>query len=190
MLRRDPRTGIRHLRDGLAILDPGGRSQPAAARHRVARVEEQVQKHLLKLVFDAVDRGRAAHSSRRILMLLDCRTGARAATSRPVITVFRSMRVRSPSAVPGRDNVSRPFTIFAARNVCCSIFSSSRVLRIVGSAPLEQHLRVTGDDGERRIDLVRHARRQQADGRHLLRNLKLLLQSDPLGDVLDQQNRP
>ena len=35
----------------------------------------------------------------------------------------------------GRDSVSRPFTIFAARNVWRSIFSSSRVRGILGSAP-------------------------------------------------------
>ena len=28
--------------------------QPAALRHRVARVEEQIQEHLLQLVFDAL----------------------------------------------------------------------------------------------------------------------------------------
>ena len=34
-------------------LDARRDRQPAAARHRVARVEEQVQEHLLQLVLDA-----------------------------------------------------------------------------------------------------------------------------------------
>ena len=104
------------------------------------------------------------------------------------MTVLRSTIVGSLPGVPGRDSVSSPLTIFAARNVCRSIFSSSTRPRIGGVRVLEQHLGVARDAGERRVHFVRDAGRQQADRRHLLRNLQLLLQSRLLGDVLEQQN--
>ena len=80
-------------------------------------------------------------------------------------------------------------TIFAARNVCRSIFSSTCGLRIVGVGPLEQHLREARDAGQRRVDFVRDARREQADRRHLLGDLKLLLELHPGRDVLDDHDR-
>jgi len=55
-----------------------------------------------------------------------------------VITTARpgaQRRGREPSAAPGRDRFRSPLTIFAARNVCRSIFSSSAVLGSVRSAP-------------------------------------------------------
>ena len=99
---------------------------------------------------------------------------------------FRSTgRVSPPD---GRARLSRLLTILAARNVCRSIFSSSCVLRIVRLGSLEQHLREARDAGERRVDLVRDAGGQQADGRHLLRQPQLLLEVRAIGDVLDDEN--
>ena len=117
------------------------------------------------------------------------RTGARAARTRRSITALRSTDVRSASPEPGRDSVSRPLTIFAARNVCFSIFSSRHCFRIAGVGPVEQHLRKARDAGQRRVHLVRDARRQQADRRHLLGNLQLLLEPHAIRDVLEQENR-
>ena len=44
-------------------------------------------------------------------------------------------RCARSTGVPGRDRFSRPLTIFAARNVCRSIFSSRAVCGSAGSAP-------------------------------------------------------
>src|SRR6185295_16005839 len=40
---------------GRVPVDIGGNRQPAAARHGIPRVQEQVEKDLLELVFDALD---------------------------------------------------------------------------------------------------------------------------------------
>ena len=110
--------------------------------------------------------------------------------STSLMTALRSTGARSVAAwPPRRDRLSRPLTIFAARNVCRSIFSSSCVCGSSGSAPLEQHLREARDAGERRVHLVRHAGRQQADRRHLLGDLQLLLELHALGHVLDDDDR-
>src|SRR6185437_13542066 len=55
LLWRDPRSGVGNLGDRLAVDNARRHRQPAALRHRVARVEEQVEKHLLQLVLDAAD---------------------------------------------------------------------------------------------------------------------------------------
>ena len=48
--------------------------------------------------------------------------------------------------------------------------------RILGIGALEQHLREARDAGQRRVHLVRDAGGQQADRRHLLGDLQLLLE--------------
>ena len=60
--------------------------------------------------------------------------------------------------------------------------------RIVGLGALEQHLREARDAGQRRVHLVRDAGGEQADRRHLLRDLQLLLELHARGDVLDDDD--
>ena len=48
-----PEPGVGDLRDRPIAVDAGRDRQPAAARHGVARVQEQVEEHLLELVLDA-----------------------------------------------------------------------------------------------------------------------------------------
>ena len=69
MLRRNARPGIGDLRERAIAVDPGRHRQPAAARHRITRVEKQVQEDLLQLMLDAQDRDRRGDSSRRTLTL-------------------------------------------------------------------------------------------------------------------------
>ena len=54
----------------LIAVDRGRHRQPAAARHRVARVEEQVQEHLLKLMLDARDDHRRRRAARGATLML------------------------------------------------------------------------------------------------------------------------
>ena len=88
-----------------------------------------------------------------------------------------------------RERFSSPLTMRAARNVCFSIFSSSGVRGSAGSALFEQHLRVAGDAGQRRVDFVRDAGGEQAERRHLLGDAQLLFELRPLGDVLEDHDR-
>jgi hypothetical protein len=80
-------------------------------------------------------------------------------------------------------------TIFAARNVCRSIFSSRRVRGSCGSAPSSSICVKLEDTGQWRIDLVCHAGSQQADRRHLFGDSKLLLELHSRGHVLDDDDR-
>src|SRR6185369_12391340 len=54
MFRRDARAGISDLGDSLIAIDPGIDSEPAAAGHGIACVQKEIQKHLLKLMFNAL----------------------------------------------------------------------------------------------------------------------------------------
>ena len=56
LLGWDPRASIGNFHHDAAGFHPARDRQPAAAWHRVARVEEQVQEHLLELVLDAEHR--------------------------------------------------------------------------------------------------------------------------------------
>ena len=61
-----------------------------------------------------------------------------------------------------------------------------RLPRIARRQLLGQHLNVAGNHCQRRIDLVRHAGCQQAQGGELLRLQELALQVRALGDVVEQ----
>src|SRR6266849_5535267 len=52
LLGRNARAGVRNLRHGPVAVDTGRYRQPAATRHRVTGVQEQVQKDLLELMFN------------------------------------------------------------------------------------------------------------------------------------------
>ena len=76
VLGGNARSRVGHLGDGAIAVDACRDRQPATPRHRVARVEEQVQEHLLQLMLDAEDlHGRGGQLSsdldlcRRELML-------------------------------------------------------------------------------------------------------------------------
>ena len=59
---------------------------------------------------------------------------------------------------------------------------------MVAAQLLGQHLRVGGDDGQRGVDLVRHAGGQQADGAEFVGLRELGFQRHALGDVVDQHD--
>ena len=163
--------------------------QPAAARHRVARVQEQVQEHLLQLELEA-DRP-CTGAGRQLAADLDAALLELVLEQRQHVAdhlVEVDDGALGCSAAFGRDRLSRPLTMRAARNVCFSIFSSSGVRGSAGIGLLEQHLRVARDAGQRRVDLVRDAGGEQAERRHLLRDAQLLFQLRALGDVLEDDD--
>ncbi len=63
------------------------------------------------------------------------------------------------------------------------LFQQARLLRIALQL-LAQHLRVGGDHGQRSVDFVSHAGRQQSDGRKFVGLRKLGFKFDALGDVI------
>ena len=100
-----------------------------------------------------------------------------------LMTLFRST---SPnSVVEVREKLSSELTISLARKVCLAIFSSRRDFCVVAGDLLGQHLRVGGDDGQRRVDFVRHAGGQQADGAELVGLHQAALQFVAVGDVVE-----
>src|SRR6185437_16413236 len=67
-------------------------------------------------------------------------------------------------------------------------FFKQRREPVVAAHLLGEHLRVRGDDGQRRIHLVRDSGGEQADGGKLFRLRKLRLQFGARGDVVNQDN--
>ena len=53
---------------------------------------------------------------------------------------------------------------------------------------LGEHLRVAGDDGQRRVHFVRHAGGEQADGGQLFGLRELRFELDAVGDVVDEDD--
>ena len=172
---------------GLVAAHRGRHRQPAALRHRVAGVEKADSGTPAAACTPRPGprrpsrRGRLPHLHPvRAELVLE--QGQHVADDD--VQVDRT-RVSPPD---GRARLSRLLTIFAARNVCCSIFSSSCVRGSSGVGPVEQHLGEARDAGQRRVDLVGHAGREQADRRHLLRQPELLLEVRAIGDVLEHDN--
>src|SRR5262245_52669471 len=60
MLRRNPDASITHFDDRVRAACRCRDRKPATFRHRVTRVQEQVEEHLLQLVLDAADDDRRA----------------------------------------------------------------------------------------------------------------------------------
>ena len=127
VLRRDARARYRDTSIARApFLRPSDARLPGVppAFHGVARVQEQVQKHLLQLAGIALDR-RAALV--QIEIHLDwmpfLRTGARPATASPASLCSGPPRTNSVGEV--REKLSSELTISLARKVCLAIFSSS-----------------------------------------------------------------
>ena len=54
---------------------------------------------------------------------------------------------------------------------------------------LTQHLRITRDHGERRIDFVRNAGGEQTDRRQFFALHQLILEADAIGNVIDNDQR-
>src|SRR5205085_1747994 len=67
-------------------------------------------------------------------------------------------------------------------------FLQQPVFRIVGRRLGEEELRVRGDAGERRVDLVRDAGREEAERSQALLVLQLALEAHALGDVADDDD--
>src|SRR3954453_23434730 len=153
LLGRDPGPGIGDLGERLAVDDARRHREPAAARHRIAGVQEQVEEHLLQLVLDAADdhglaRQIAANLDAADLeLMLEQREYV--ADHRIQIDLYAIIGRRS-----GTGEVQQPVdNLRGAESLPFDLLEEdgSRVVRI---GTVEQHLRETRDAGERRVDFV------------------------------------
>ena len=75
---RNPGARIGDFDDGAIALETGGNRQPAAARHRVLGIQEEIEEHLLQLVLHADDDHRRRRTAPVAPSRGAARTGARA----------------------------------------------------------------------------------------------------------------
>ena len=159
VIRRDARSGIGHLDHRLAARARHDR-QPAAFRHGVTRIEEQVQEDLLQLVLDALHQRR---HGRQFLAHLDAAGAKLMLEERQHVVDHRvhvdrtAVDLRRPRQIEQAvDDLRRAERLFL------DLLEHLR-RRIVWVGPLQQHLRVARDAGERRVDFVRDPGREQAE---------------------------
>src|SRR5471030_235526 len=189
LLGGDARPGVRDFRDDAIAFDARGDRQPAAARHRVARVEEEIEEDLLELMLDAEH----VHHRRRELaphldaadleLVLEQREHVHDDGVEIHFGPFIGRRAGPGEVQQAVDDLRGaerlPFDLLEQ--------DGPRIGRI---GAFEKHLREAGDARERRVDLVRDARGQQTDRRHLLGDLELFFELHAVGDVLDDHQHP
>ena len=170
-------------------VKPGGDREPAADRHGVARVQEQIEEYLLELVLDPAHRNRRVGELAPQLDLADLELmleqGEHVADDGVDV---HDGRLTARCARP-RQRQQPVDDLGGAERLTLDLLEQRRP-RIRRVGVLEQHLREARNTGERRVHFVRDARRQQTNRRHLLGNLQLLFEPHVFGDVLQQQNRP
>ena len=79
------------------------------------------------------------------------------------------------------DDLAGPESLFG------NLFQQNRLLH-VATQLLGQHLGIGGDNGERRVDFMRYASGQQADGAKLIGLHQLALEFRTLRDVVEQDD--
>jgi hypothetical protein len=185
MLGGNAHAGIGQLDDGFVAVGRRHHRHPTALRHRITRVQQQIQKHLLKLVLDAShDDGRVGQifanlDPAHLELVFEQRENVRDG----YVEIDRAhVAARRPGEVEQavddlRGTERLPLDLLEQLR--------PRVLRI---GLIEQHLGEARDARERRVHFVRHTGREQTDGGHLLRQAQLLLQIGALGDVFENDD--
>ena len=161
MLRGDALPGVRDIdADARRRRSRCGR-QRAAAVHRVAGIQDQIQETCCSL--PALPLTPAAGLGSQFELDVDARLVQLVLDQRDRL-LDDPVQVHFAELVGEvREKFSSELTISLARKVCLAILSSSFDFCIVAGHLLGQHLRIGRDHGERRIDLVRDTGRQQAD---------------------------
>src|SRR3970040_1025675 len=163
------------------IAGHGPNLEHAAIGHGIFGVQEKVQKDLLELAVVAVD-GRQfrlqilEHADAAGLeLVIEQQEGI---FDHPVEVDFGELRARGAGEAEQVIDDLR-----SAEGLLDDLFNQLQP-RVVAIHLLGQHLDVVGNHRQRGIDLVGHARSQQADGGQLFRLHQLLLEADALGDVI------
>ena len=172
------RAGVRLavVRDVLVVeLHVGGLDrQHAAVGHRVARVDREVEQHLLELV-----RVREHAVQLRLERVRRARGPRRSAVeSIGVIPSTTSLSSRTRGWSTWRRLKASSWRVrIAARSAAAAIWSSSGSELAVAS--VEQGLRVAADHGEQVVEVVGDAAGEAADRLEPLRLAQLLLELEP-----------
>ena len=151
------------------------------------RVQDEVQKNLLELVL-------VAHDFRQLVGELETHLDARAHELMLQQRQDVSDHVVELDRHEARTTLAREVEQ-VVHDLRCALGLSldlveKRRLGITSLGLILQHLGKAADAGERRVDFVGHAGGQEAKSRHLLLELKLGLELDPCGDVLEDHDRP
>src|SRR5271157_2875799 len=180
MFLRDTRARVGN--DDLHVVAVIGADHQRATRwHGVFRVEKQVQKHLLQLARVAVD---GWQPRLQVRLHLDARGLELVIEQRQrVLDHAVQIDVSKFGARGAREVQQTVDNLGGAEGLARDLLQQRRLL-LIPMHLLGEHLRITRDDCQWRVDLMRDARRQQTNGRKLLRLGKLRLQLDPLGDIV------
>ena len=162
--------------------------KPAAGRHRVARVEREVDHRLLDL--SGIAEHRAAVRQRELGLHLDVSRRAAATAAAQIagdrLVEIEHARLEQLLAAEGQQ---------LARHRSGALGGAPDLLDVGARRMIRRHfaereLRVAGDRGQRVVQVVGDAARQPADRFHLLRLPQLILEQAPLGDVLHGADHP
>ena len=156
------------------------------AEHGILRVEHEVEDDLLELALVAVDAREAAGRSSvstRICAVLNWWSSRVSGVAEELVEVDAG-----ELGAAGAGEVEQAVDdLGGAEGLLGDLFEHGREALVVAHV-LGEHLGVAGDDGERRVDLVRDAGGEQADGRELLGLGELGFELDAVGDVVDQDD--
>ena len=173
VLAADPVAGVAHLDHHGVVVGMRAQRQPAAARHRVARVQDQVEEHLLDAVLVAAHRRHvlrqlAPHPDpRAVELVLDEREHVGQHLVHVDLLELGPARARE---------VEQPVDDLRRAEALLLDLLEHLLARVVLLELAAQQLRVGRDPGERGVHLVRDAGGEQAHRGHLLGVLQLLLE--------------
>ena len=189
MLGWHTRPGVAHLGDHMTAIGTGRHGEPSTPGHRVASVQKQVEEHLLELMLHAHDRhGRIRQLTpdpdlAHLELVLQKREHVADDRVQVHVLALATLNAGPRQREQTVDDLGRP------ERLPFDLLEKLRPrIRRVGL--FEQHLGIARNARQGRVHLVRHAGREQPDRGHLLRDLQLLLEPHPFGDVLDEENRP
>src|ERR1700675_4426846 len=183
VLRRNTRAGVGDLDFHGTVLRGGAHLNHSAVGHGVARIHEQIQEHLLKA------RDGAEHGRQLLLVILDHvhARGLKRVLHESQGFFEHGIQVHFDEfGRAGAGEVEKIVDDFAGAEGLLDDALDGFLPRIVGGDLLGEHLDVVGDDGERRIHLMRHAGSQQAEGSELFGLHHLLFEAHALGDVVEE----
>ncbi len=184
--RRIPSPVSLDLDDHRLVVGVRAQREPAAARHGVARVQDQVEEHLLDAVLVAAHRRHAIGQlapdadARAVQLVLDQRQHV--GQHLVDVDLLELGAARAREVEQAVDDLGR------AEALLLDLLEHLLARVVLLELPAQQ-LGVGRDAGERCIHLVRDARRQQAHRGHLLGVLQLLLEPHARGDVVEDQDR-
>src|SRR3954447_8071069 len=187
VLGGDAVPGVRNLHPDAGAFGPSPDFQDAAGAHPGARVEGEIQEDLLEFTRVPVD-GREIGVEVRLdldsgLLQLMFEKGERLLDDPIQADVAEGRGRRAREVQQGVDDLAR------AEGLLGDLVEYQGLLRVLGNL-LGEHLRVGRDHRERRVHLVRHTRRQQANARQLVGLDQPLFELGAIGHIVENDETP